>query len=63
MSRRASALAIGVTPLLVADWAEVPAAFVAVAVNEYVVPLVRPETVQAGVADSHDAPPGLAATW
>lgn len=56
--------AVGVAELDAADAPEVPAAFVAVDVKVYPVPLVRPVTVHAvaGTFTVHVAPPGLAVT-
>jgi hypothetical protein len=54
----------GVTDTLGAEAGEVPAAFSAVTVNVYAVPLVNPPTVTvvAPVVVTN-APPGLAVTW
>jgi hypothetical protein len=57
----ASGTAPGVA-LAGADAGPVPIAFVAVTVNEYAVPLVRPVTVQLVPVPPHVAPPGLAET-
>jgi len=46
----------GTTAAEAADAAPVPLAFVAVTVNVYDVPLVRPDTVHDVVADEHDGP-------
>jgi hypothetical protein len=56
--------AVGVAEFDAADALEVPAAFVAVDVKVYPVPLVRPVTVHAvaGTVTVHVAPPGLAVT-
>ena len=57
--------AAGVTAAEAADAGDVPVAFVAVAVNVYAVPLVRPSNVQgppAAPATVQVAPPGLAVT-
>jgi len=56
--------AIGVTDADGSDAAEVPPAFVAVAVNVYAVPLVRPDTTHEPEAPTivHVAPPGDATT-
>ena len=58
----ASGRVIGVTALDAADAAEVPAAFVAVTVNVYAVPLVKPLTVTLVPVLLAVAPPGLAVT-
>ena len=52
----------GVTALDAADGAPVPAALVAVTVNVYVVPLVRPVKVTGEAPPVAVAPPGLAVT-
>ena len=55
--------ATGVTELDATDALPVPAAFVAVTVNTYAVPLVRPVTVQERApVVVHVRPPGLAVT-
>jgi hypothetical protein len=51
-----------VTPLLDPEETLVPSAFVAVTVNVYVTPFVRPVTVAVVVALFAVAPPGLAVT-
>ena len=52
----------GVTALDAADGAPVPAALVAITVNVYVVPLVRPVKVTGEAPPVAVAPPGLAVT-
>jgi hypothetical protein len=52
----------GVTALLAVDAGDVPIAFVAVTVNVYEVPLVKPETVIGDEPPVPVAPPGLAVT-
>ena len=56
--------AVGVTAAEAAEAAEVPAEFVAVTVNVYAVPGVRPVTAHdvAPAATAHVPPPGLAVT-
>lgn len=52
----------GITESEVAEVAPTPIAFVAVTVNVYGVPLLRPVTAHDIVADSHVRPPGAAVT-
>ena len=52
----------GVTVPDAVDTSDVPIEFVAVTVNVYSVPLVRPVTWQPVVAVVHDRPPGLEVT-
>jgi hypothetical protein len=52
----------GVTALLAVDAGDVPIAFVAVTVNVYEVPLLKPETVIGDEPPVPVAPPGLAVT-
>lgn len=52
----------GVTAALATDAAPVPAEFVAVTVNVYAVPFVRPVTTNGLIAPLTVAPPGLAVT-
>ena len=58
----ASGRVIGVTAVEAVDVAEVPAAFTAVTVNVYAVPLVRPVIVTLVPVLLAVAPPGLAVT-
>jgi hypothetical protein len=53
---------VGVTELLAADAGDVPIAFVAVTVNVYAVPLVKPETVIGDEAPVPVIPLGLDVT-
>jgi hypothetical protein len=53
-------LALGVTLIDCADGAPVPAELVAVTVNVYAVPFVKPVTTQGELAQVPVAPPGLA---
>lgn len=54
--------AAGVTGLLAADAAPVPALLVAVAVKVYATPLVRPDTCSGLPPPAAVIPPGLAVT-
>jgi hypothetical protein len=62
--RNAGEAAVGVTELEAAEGFPVPTLLVAVTVNEYAVPFVRPVRVAVvvGAVTVVDAPPGLAVT-